>query len=282
MGPILCGVGAHTGGGPLFEGGSQVLLSHIWSRGSILGRGPINLGGGGVLLASPTGTGGPILGGVPLILRGGGILLPSLIGGGGPILGGGPINFEGGAHLVGSPYWEGGGSLLWGRVPSIAIPYMECRGGSYFLGGVPHRMFPIGRRGVPFWGGIPLIFGGGPHLVGIPYWGGVPYLGEGPKYCYPIYGVGGGVLFWGGGVPNRMSTIRSGEGSIWGYRGVYGCNYTGWPRGGVARCLWRVMGWLWGDLWVQLHGVTTGWRCELSMGGYGGVIQGVCGCNYTV
>ena len=45
---------------------------------------------------------------------------------------------------------------------------------------------------------------------------------------------------------------------LWGYRGVYG---------------------------LQLHAVTTGWRCEVSMGVMGwfyGVTGGSMECNYTV
>ena len=77
-------------------------------------------------------------------------------------------------------------------------------------------------------------------------------MGEGPKYCYPMYGVGGGGSYFGGGGAINF------WGSLWGSRGVYG---------------------------LQLHAVTTGWRCEVSMGVMGwfyGVTGGSMECNYTV
>ena len=76
---------------------------------------------------------------------------------------------------------------------------------------------------------------------------------------------------------------------LWGYRGVYGVQLhgvtTGWrceeSLGGYGVVLWGYRG-IYG---LQLHGATTGWRCEVSMGVMGwfyGVIGGSMGCNYTV
>ena len=101
-------------------------------------------------------------------------------------------------------------------------------------------------------GGGPINFEGGASCWYPLLGGGVPYLGGVPNIAIPYMEcVCGGGSYFGGGPINLW-------GSIWGYRGIYG---------------------------LQLHGVTTGWRCEVSMGVMGwfyGVIGGSMGCNYTV